>query len=395
MKEIHDIIETFERLGENEKAALATVVKVDGSSYRQPGARMLITGDGRLTGAISGGCLEGDALRKALLVIARKKPMLVTYDTTVDDDSGLGIGLGCNGIIHILIEPVNRSNPDNPIILLKKITDNRQTAVLVTLFSMDQKYDPLAGTHLAYTDRGLLGSAPVQVSVEHMVAAAADALQNRQSLLREFTREDGETQFVFACLVRPVVSLIIVGAGNDVQPLVKIASLLGWKITVIDGRPSYATCQRFPDASDVFVAGAEDALQNITVDSLTAAVLMTHNFYYDKVMLKHLLEEEAFYIGVLGPKKKLQRMLQELPEIKIHGTNRLNSIYGPVGLDIGAETAEEIAVSVIAEIKAVLSGRNGTSLHDKKAPIHKWQPEEGIPATDPMLVIQSYADPLK
>lgn len=395
MKEIHDIIETFERLGENEKAALATVVKVDGSSYRQPGARMLITGDGRLTGAISGGCLEGDALRKALLVIAREKPMLVTYDTTVDDESGLGIGLGCNGIIHILIEPIDRSNPENPIILLKKITDSRQTAVLITQFSMHQKYDPLAGTHLAYTGHGLLGSVPVQASVEHMLAVAEDALQHRQSLLREFTHANGETQCIFACLVPPAVSLIIVGAGNDVQPLVKIASLLGWKTTVIDGRPSHATCQRFPDASDVFVTDAEDALKRITVDSLTAAVLMTHNFYYDKVILEHLLEEEAFYIGVLGPKKKLQRMLQELPENKIHGASRLNSIYGPVGLDIGAETAEEIAVSVIAEIKAVLSGRNGTSLHYKRAPIHKLQPAEGIPAKDPMPVVQSYADPLK
>src|SRR5215212_542899 len=140
MKELKDIIRAYdEAVREGKQTALATVVHLEGAAYRRPGARMLITEDGQLTGAISGGCLEGDALRKAQLVMVQKKPMLVTYDTTDEDDAKLGVGLGCNGIISILIEPVNAEDENNPIAFLKVILSKRQSAVLVTLFSLDKK----------------------------------------------------------------------------------------------------------------------------------------------------------------------------------------------------------------------------------------------------------------
>src|SRR5688572_12715879 len=149
MKEIKDIIQSFdEAQKQGKQTALATVVHVDGSSYRRPGARMLITEEGQLTGAISGGCLEGDALRKALLVMSQQRSMLVTYDTMDEDDAILGIGLGCNGIIQVLIEPINTADPNNPIRFLKTIAERRQKAVLVTLFSLKDKKDPQPGTCL-------------------------------------------------------------------------------------------------------------------------------------------------------------------------------------------------------------------------------------------------------
>src|ERR1700759_3473093 len=132
MKEIIDIITAYDvAVKHKKKTALATVVLVEGSAYRRAGARMLVTEDGELTGAISGGCLEGDALRKARLAMAQQQPILVTYDTTDDDDAKLGVGLGCNGIIHILIEPIHPENNNNPIQLLKSISAKRQNAVLV------------------------------------------------------------------------------------------------------------------------------------------------------------------------------------------------------------------------------------------------------------------------
>src|SRR6187431_1844847 len=149
MKEIRDIIKAFDdaqKLGK--QTALATVVHVEGSSYRRPGARMLIEDNGQLTGAISGGCLEGDALRKALLVMNEKKSRLVTYDTMDDDDVKFGVGLGCNGIIQVLIEPINKENPNNPIQFLKAVNEKRQQSVLVTLFSLENKKDPQYGTCL-------------------------------------------------------------------------------------------------------------------------------------------------------------------------------------------------------------------------------------------------------
>ena len=162
MKEIRDILKAFDeaqKLGK--QTALATVVHVDGSSYRRPGARMLIEDDGQLTGAISGGCLEGDALRKALLVMNEKRSRLVTYDTMDDDDAKFGVGLGCNGIIQVLIEPIDAANPNNPIQYLKVINEKRQKAVLITLFSLQDKKDPQYGTCLLLKEDGnVLDHAP-------------------------------------------------------------------------------------------------------------------------------------------------------------------------------------------------------------------------------------------
>src|ERR1700709_591669 len=156
MKEIIDIVAAYEEAAkQGKKTALATVVLVEGSAYRRAGARMLITEDGELTGAISGGCLEGDALRKARMVILQQESLLVTYDTMDDDDAKLGVGLGCNGIIHILIEPIN-NHSRNPIALLKKIIKNRGNAVLVTLFSIEDRKAPQPGTCLFLSENDLI-----------------------------------------------------------------------------------------------------------------------------------------------------------------------------------------------------------------------------------------------
>src|ERR1043166_5599004 len=147
MKEIREIINAFDAARMLEKqTALATVVHVEGSSYRRPGARMLITEDGQLTGMISGGCLEGDALRKALLGMIEKTSRLVTYDTMDEDDAKFGVGLGCNGIIQVLIEPIDPSDPNNPIEFLKAANEKRQKAVLVPLFSLQNKRNTQIGT---------------------------------------------------------------------------------------------------------------------------------------------------------------------------------------------------------------------------------------------------------
>jgi len=152
MKEIIDIVTAYERaLRAQKKTALATVVLVEGSAYRRAGARMLITEDGQLTGAISGGCLEGDALRKARMVILQQEPLLVTYDTMDDDDAKLGVGLGCNGVIHILIEPINDGNI-NPIMLLKAVISSCGYSVLVTMFNIEDRKAPQPGSCLCLTD---------------------------------------------------------------------------------------------------------------------------------------------------------------------------------------------------------------------------------------------------
>jgi xanthine/CO dehydrogenase XdhC/CoxF family maturation factor len=370
MKEIIDIVAAYDETNAlGKKTALATVVLVEGSAYRRAGARMLITEDGQLTGAISGGCLEGDALRKARLVILQQQPLLVTYDTTDDDDAKLGVGLGCNGIIHILIEPI-AGDINNPISLLKYIIHNRHHAVLVTMFSVEDRKAPQPGTCLCLTDDKLTvtlsENAPYRAA---LITNAKQVLEQQHSEVQVY--EAGVNYTAFIEYIKPVISLVIVGAGNDAVPLTRIASVLGWDITVIDGRANYAVSQRFPLAGQVITAKPNEVLQHIEINGRTAIVLMTHNYNYEIALLKELLPTVLPYIGILGPKKKLERMLAEIEDAGIHiSEEQLSRIYGPVGLDIGSEGAEEIALSVVSEIKAVLSSRQGYSLKYKPVPIH-------------------------
>ncbi|WP_259065221.1 XdhC family protein [Mucilaginibacter sp. X4EP1] len=367
MKEIIDIVAAYEEaVKSGKKTALATVVLVEGSAYRRAGARMLIAEDGQLTGAISGGCLEGDALRKARMVIMQQEPLLVTYDTMDDDDAKLGVGLGCNGIIHILIEPIIDSQI-NPVTLLKSVIASRNYSVLVTLFSLADRKAPQPGSCLCLTDGNMpTNGLELLPYKDELLEDAKNALDNQRSAI---TAYQGYTAFV-EC-IKPLISLVIVGAGNDVMPLTKIASVLGWNITVVDGRPNYATTERFPSANKTIVAKPEQVLRNIELNEWTAFILMTHNYNYELSFLKVLLPEHLPYIGVLGPKKKLERMLDEL---EVGGTiiteRNLETIYGPVGLDIGSETSEEIALAIVAEIKAVFSKRSGHPLKYKTAVIH-------------------------
>jgi xanthine/CO dehydrogenase XdhC/CoxF family maturation factor len=370
MKEIRDIIKAFDeaqKLGK--QTALATVVHVEGSSYRRPGARMLIEDDGQLTGAISGGCLEGDALRKALLVMTEKRSRLITYDTMDDDDAKFGVGLGCNGIIQVLIEPIDISNPDNPIQYLKKVNEKRQTAALVTLFSLQDRKGPQYGTCLLLKeDGGLVQHVPVLKEV--LLADANEVLINQNSSFKNYTSDDHNIT-AFIEVIKPPVSIIIIGAGNDVVPVVNMADILGWETTVVDGRANYAKQERFVSACQVLVAKPENVLEQITIDEHTVFLLMTHNYNYDMAMLRQLLGKTVTYIGMLGPKKKRERMLNEL---KDEGSNftgqQLSVLHSPVGLDIGAETSEEIALSILAEIKAMFANKDVQSLRKIKEVIH-------------------------
>ncbi len=370
MKELEDIVKAFDIAQQaGKQTALATVVQVEGSSYRRAGARMLITDDGQLTGAISGGCLEGDALRKARLVMAQQQPMLVTYDTTDDDDAKLGVGLGCNGIIHILIEPVFAGQAHHPIQLFKKFLSKRQNAVIVTLFSLANRKGVQPGTCLFLSAEEYQHQCNYPELEAQLHNDAEAVLFGGKSAIQTYQADTELTGFVE--LLKPAVSLLVFGAGNDAIPLVKMAAVMGWHTTVIDGRTNYAVATRFPEAQRVLLAKPEQVLPQLHVDNRTAVVLMTHNYNYDLAMLRQLLPLKLAYVGSLGPKKKLQRMLDELQEEGVTvTTEELQSVYGPTGLDIGSETSEEIALSIVAEILAVLQQREGKPLREKTTVIH-------------------------
>ena len=366
MKEIRAIVKAFDAaILAGKQCALATVVKVEGSAYRRAGARMLITVDGELTGTISGGCLEGDALRKARLVMTQHKPMLVTYDTMDDDDAKFGVGLGCNGIIHILIEPLFAEKSGCPINLFKAFLNRREAVVLVTLFSLENRLAVQPGTCLLIQkDETVIGEGAPFDFEGILVADGVEVLGSGKSTIKEYQAGIAYTAFIE--FMPPNISLLIVGAGNDAIPVMEYAAILGWDITLIDGRANYAVETRFPKVKRIIVAKPEQALIDLIFDERTVVILMTHNFNYDKAMLQQVLPLNLVYIAALGPRKRLERMLTAIADEGMEINSQwLKNIYGPAGLDIGSENADEIALSIIAEIKAVLQGRVGTSLRYK------------------------------
>jgi xanthine dehydrogenase accessory factor len=368
MKETEDIILAFKQAqNANKKTALATVVHVEGSSYRRPGARMLVTEDGELTGAISGGCLEGDALRKALLAINQQQNKLVTYDSMDEEDNTIGIQLGCNGIVYILFEPIDAVKENNPIALLEKATQQKSNAVLVTLFSLDNIVEQ-RGTCLLATENVYYETAENVILQAAIKNEIADTFLTGISAMKKF----GTNETAFIELIKPPVELIIAGAGNDAFPLVQMANVLGWHVTVVDGRKTHANTNRFHSAKNIVVAKPAEAVKQIAINEQTVFVLMSHNYNYDLAMLKELINRNCNYIGVLGPKKKLEKMFDALLDEGIEVNDEMKkNIYGPVGLDIGAETAEEIALSIMAEIKAVLAKRDAATLRNKNGFIHE------------------------
>jgi xanthine dehydrogenase accessory factor len=369
MKEQKAIIDAFQKTDLSQrKAALATVVQVRGSSYRSPGARMLITDDGKWVGSISGGCLEGDALRKARQVMTDKKPVTVTYDTGEESNQHLGIGLGCNGVIDVLIEPVDLSEPKNAISLFETLLARKEPVALATVFS-----------NTRYTGEKLLlnrqNELVISFSEERMNALVlpdlADVLESGKSGAKTYALDDQLVQ-VFIELIQPAISLMIFGGGFDARPVSQLAKTLGWEVTVTDECVAHIAPVFFPHADKLSLCQRDFVDRDFKITPYTACVLMSHNYEYDRDVLKKLLSSPAPYIGILGPRKRFDKMLKEFAAEGIDlSSDDLHRIHSPVGLDIGAEAPDEIALSIVSEIQGKFASRSGGFLKYRNAPIHQ------------------------
>ena len=282
MNEVRALVEAFDAANiRGERCALATVVSVEGSSYRRPGARMLVCESGLHTGTISAGCLESDVVEHAKRAIQTGAAKLVEYNTaTTSDEEAWGLGLGCNGIVRVLVEPLASGSP------------------------------------------------------------------------------------CFETLPPPV-PLVIFGAGQDALPVVELARELGWQVEVVDPQARPVSRSRFAIADRVTLARPEDVGAHVSITPRTMALLMSHNYAHDLALLRFLLASPACYIGVMGPRKRTERMLRELAMAE--GMARLHS---PAGLDIGADGPAEVALSIVAEMRAVLNGRHGGKLRERRGSIH-------------------------
>jgi xanthine/CO dehydrogenase XdhC/CoxF family maturation factor len=374
MKEIKRILDVYEQVDLSiRNVALATVVYVQGSAYRRPGARMLVTDDGRWEGAISGGCLEGDALRKARQVMLDGEPMVVRYDTMDDDANSLGVGLGCNGIIDVFIEPIDPNRVDNPIALLREFVRHRDRRVIATVFQS------IWGTDLKDGARFVLTESATDDIPDWLSKDMAQVMQTGKPLTTTYAVGDG-TADVFLERIDPGIELIIFGAGYDTVSLVRLATELGWSVTITEDCIAHLSPKRFPAATCLLYANADAVTDKLTFTDRTAAVLMSHNYNYDRDVLTSLLATDVPYIGVLGPRKRFDKMQTEWRNAGKHFSSLTQDrVHSPIGLDLGAETPDEIALSILAEIKAFFSQKTGGFLSDKPGPIHERTAVDPIP----------------
>jgi xanthine dehydrogenase accessory factor len=332
MKELQAIVKTL-NASPKVHAALATLVTVEGSSYRRPGARLLLTAEGNRVGSISGGCLEEDVLSRARRVMETGVAEAVVYDTTSENDLVWGVGLGCHGVVRVLIEKLEECPA-----WAKTLADHFAARCMTTLAVVHDSAEPNAvGTRLA---------------TEHPNPA---------------TIRPG----VFYQDVRPPTPLFVFGAGDDALPLVRLAKEIGWHVTVADPRAAFATRERFSPADVVLAAPAADLVTRLKPGPDALAVVMTHHYVHDVPIAGALLQRPLTYLGLLGPKKRAEKILSDLAA---QGIAPLPSprqhVHSPVGLDLGADAPEQVALAIVAEMQAVLTGRNARPLRERTLPIH-------------------------
>ncbi len=321
---------------------LATVVATAGSTYRKPGARMLVMADGSYLGLLSGGCLEADLKLHAEQVLSTGEPRAIEYDMRGPDDVLFGVGAGCQGAMRVLLEPVGPGS--------------RATAALLGVETATREGRPASLVVVHQSDDLPLGTYDAAPPLPARLIAAADrALEENRSYEPGFDTEERATR-VFVQFLPPVPHLLICGAGPDAQPVAAAATALGWRVTVIDHRPHYTVADRFAGAR-VILADAQQLPSVVDLRNCHAVVVMSHHLPSDVAYLRELAASTGpDYIGLLGPRARRERVAHEVGA----AMGRLDSrLFGPVGVDLGAETPEGIALAVISQIHALLAGRAG------------------------------------
>lgn len=376
MSEIADVLGAIESLSaQGRKMALATIVAVRGSTYRRPGARLLVPEEGAPIGNISGGCLEGDVADLARIVMEEGRARLAGWDLTADDDAVWGLGLGCNGAIEVFIEPADRAAQVAGALRIA-LEEERPICLVTVLESEESQVEPGARLVVRMDGHaeGSLGHSDVDVEA---IVAGRDLLSEQRSEIRTFVH--GVRAFVE--VLEPPLRLLICGAGHDAIPLVRAAGVLGWNAIVVDDREGFLSADRFPGAAGfVYAEEPSTAAKLAQADERTYVVVMTHNFLRDKEYLRSFLRSPVPYLGMLGPAARTERLLMELREegVDVSDDDRAR-IHGPAGLDLGSEGPEEIAESILAEIIAVKRDRQGGFLKERPGPIHD-RPRPGAEA---------------
>jgi xanthine/CO dehydrogenase XdhC/CoxF family maturation factor len=343
---------------------LATVVQTTGSTYRRPGARMLIRGD-EFVGTISGGCLESDVVEYTRQRMSSGEPIVVTYDMSADTDLIWGFGIGCNGTVQVLIERLQPEYCCDPIAFIQSCYQQRQPGVLVTVFAAAPTTTVAVGSRMMV----LLGKTTTDITEPALTAQLMRDGALTRSQVRRYDWATGWAEVLIE-VIEPPLPLLLIGAGRDAVPLAQLAQGLGWEVTVVDGRASAATPERFAFVDRVVQTRREVLAQDLAavgLDDRTVAVVMTHNYFDDRAALECLLPSPVQYVGLLGSRDRTQRLLEEVRSTGLQVTpEQYARLYAPVGLDIGADTPETIALAIVAEIQRVVTRQSGHSLREER-----------------------------
>jgi len=380
MKELLNISAALQDL-DDQPCALATVIEVEGSSYRRPGARMLLSPDGRSWGMISGGCLEHDVMDHARRTLESGHARTVRYDSTSADDIVFGTGLGCNGVINVFIEPVTRLFRRLFIRAVDSCNRTRECGGIATL--MNRESGVVRSWEHAFLSRcgNWIGGGPSLRELDSVFTGI-----NGEPDGEAFTAElSGGTVFIQPLL--PPIHLVIFGGWLDVVPLIHIAKELGFCVTVVDARQGASSPALFREADSVLRCSPAEAVTRLKFDHRTAVVLMAHHFERDQEALGALARTNPFYIGMLGPKRRQEKILAALDARNVvFADGFAGKLCGPAGLDLGATSPETIALAILAEIQAKHTGRSGGMLNGRTSRIeadttpHTMNLEEAVPS---------------
>ena len=339
------IVERFEQWREERRElVLATVIETDGSTYSKPGHRILLSGTGDHQGLVSGGCLEGDLAVQAAAVLESDAPRIVTYDLRDESDDVFGLGVGCNGLLRILLQPLRPERSYEPFRSIAAAMMGSEHAVVAVVVASGRA-DLSLGATLVRT-----ATATESVGIPDDIVAALDTANSLPHVSSAPTlAEFGDEVVCLVAALKPIPRLLILGAGADSVPLIELALRLGWRVRVADHRPAYLERPGIVRADPVCVRPGALAA-DLDLACFDAIVVMSHHLSTDEAYLRELVTVETFYLGLLGPRYRRDRILSAIDASADFSAR----VHGPVGLDLGSDSPETIALSILAEIQLVI-----------------------------------------
>jgi len=349
------LLEFYRAHRADEALVLGTIIATEGSTYRKPGAMMLIAADGSHRGLISGGCLESDLAEHAKQVFGDGETRKITYDLSADEDLVWGLGIGCEGVIELMLQRLESEQGFGFLGTLERAWKERREGVLGLAIASSDPDHPQGsfalncGTEFSAGDTGLINSIQTLPEIHDM---------SRRFWLESISTKQGSVEMLLIPVLPPP-ALLICGAGIDALPVTRLAVAMGWDCTVVDHRSGFASAERYPEPCDVRLLQADELAANIDLKHIDAVIIMSHNLAHDRQYLAQVVAARIPYIGLLGPRARRDRLLSEINAT--NGEAGLH-VHGPAGLDIGAEMPESIALAIVSEIHACLNRRKGGKL---------------------------------